>query len=292
MANDTDEVSLAQLDYRVLKGLGTGAGSSILLIANREGGTRYALKVVNRQSDADDIYVAQARHEFEVAQKLRHPNVLRIYDCRVKRSWFRVKGVELLMEYVPGKTLDELGGKLPIGQLVLVFMAVAMALEHMHRRGVYHGDLKPGNIMLSKDGQVKVIDLGTAWLKGHDKGRIQGTPQYMAPEQAHEKVVNAKTDLYNLGATMYRMLTGEYANLIGPHEASGLIGQRLNQVTPPIHLNPKIPGTLNETILRCLASNPEQRPPGAAEVRNQLAAAARYLRVSPPDLQGADADDD
>jgi serine/threonine-protein kinase len=162
----------------------------------------------------------------------------------------------------------------------------------MHRRGVFHGDLKPGNIMLSKDGQVKVIDLGTAWLKGHDKGRIQGTPQYMAPEQAREKVVNAKTDLYNLGATMYRMLTGEYVNLIGPHEASSLIGQRLNQATPPIHLNPKIPGTLNETIMRCLASNPEQRPAGASEVRNQLAAAARYLRVSPPDLQSPEADDD
>lgn len=284
MATETDELKLSQLDYRVIKQLGVGAGSSILLIADRQGGAQYALKVVNRHSTDDDIYVAQARHEFEIAQKLKHPNILRIYDCRVKRSWFRVVGVELLMEYVPGVTLDELLGRLSIGQLVLVFQSVAEALEHMHRRGVFHGDLKPGNIMLSRRGQVKVIDLGTAWLKGQDKDRVQGTPQYMAPEQSREKVVNARTDLFNLGATMYRMVTGEYVNLAAPHELSGSIGQRLSQITPPIQLAPEIPGTLNEIILRCLAQTPEQRPAGAFEVKSQLTATARQLRVRPEDL--------
>ncbi len=180
MATDSDGPKLAKLDYRVLRDLGTGAGSSILLISDRAEGTRYALKIVKRQSAADDIYITQALHEFAVAKKLKHPNILTIYDCRTRRSWFRVTGVELLMEYVPGRTLDRLGRR-DVGQLVLIFVAVASALEHMHRRGVFHGDLKPGNIMLSHQGEVKVIDLGTAWIKGQDKDRIQGTPQYMAP---------------------------------------------------------------------------------------------------------------
>ena len=115
------------------------------------------------------------------------------------------------MEYVDGKTLDEVEAP-TMAQLVLIFNQVAEALVHMHRRGVYHGDLKPGNIMVTKDGKVKLIDFGTAWLKGEVKNRIQGTPQYMAPESATEKVVDERTDIYNFGATMYRMFTGRYAN--------------------------------------------------------------------------------
>ncbi len=91
---------------------------------------------------------------------------------------------------------------------------------------------------------------------------------------------------------MYRLLTGEYANFVAPHEAEGLIGQRLNQITPPIQLNAKVPGTLNETILRCLSQGPEQRPAGAFEVKNQLAAAARYLGVGPGDLRSAPREDE
>ena len=117
----------------------------------------------------------------------------------------------MLLEYVDGKTLDEIEAP-EMGQLVLVFNQVASALSHMHRRGVFHGDLKPSNIMLSKTGQVKLIDFGTAWIRGEEKNRVQGTPQYMAPEQATEKVVDAKTDIYNFGATMYRMFTGRFAN--------------------------------------------------------------------------------
>ena len=81
----------------------------------------------------------------------------------------------------------------------------------MHRRGVYHGDLKPSNIMVSEDDHVTLIDFGTAWIKGEDKNRVQGTPQYMAPESATDRVVDERTDIYNLGATMYRMFTGRYA---------------------------------------------------------------------------------
>jgi serine/threonine-protein kinase len=204
-----------------------------------------------------------------------------VYDCRLKKSWFKVRGVELLMEYVEGKTLDELETP-ELGQLVLVFCHVASAMTHMHRRGVFHGDLKPGNIMLTKTGQVKLIDFGTAWVRGQDKQRIQGTPQYIAPEQVTEKVVNEKTDIYNLGATMYRMFTGRF-----PQQALPKPGDD-RKLVPPIKINPRLPGPLNELIIACLSLDTSKRPTGMFEIRDQLNAVARQMGLAEVDLRGAD----
>lgn len=280
---------LAELDYRVVRNLGNGAGSTILLVADPKLGAKYALKVVKRQSAEDDIYIAQAQHEFEAASRLNHPSLLKLYDIRTKRSWFKVTGVELLMEYVDGRTLDELEAP-PRGQLVLIFAHVASAMKHMHRRGVYHGDLKPGNIMLSRSAEVKVIDFGTAWIKGQDKARVQGTPQYMAPEQASDRVVNERTDIYNFGATMYRMFTGHYANLGLPGVSQVDLGRR-GKPTPPIAYFPDLPGTLNETIMACLEPNPDRRPAGFFEIKDQLVAVARYMKLKDRDLAGEPEDD-
>lgn len=290
----SSEPTLADMQYRVVKPLGQGAGSTVLLIADKtRGGKRYALKVVKRQDADDDIYIDQARTEWEVAQKLKHPAIVRIYDCRTKKSWFRVSGVELLMEYLEGRTLEELlageGRRPDMKELVLIFVQVAAALATMHRRGVYHGDLKPGNIMLTKDGKVKLIDLGTAWIKGRDKNRIQGTPQYIAPETIENRSVDEKSDLYNLGATMYRMFTGRYANQ-GPPKAGDV--SKSAKVAPPMQIDPKIPGTLNETILACLDMNPDRRPAGVFEVKNQLEAVAKYLGVSEADLKGSEEEEE
>jgi serine/threonine-protein kinase len=289
MSGANGSAKLAGLDYKVVKGLGAGAGSSILLITDTHLGHNYALKVVKRQDADDEIYINQALHEFEVAQRLQHASILKIFDLRLKKRWFKTEGVELLMEYVDGRTLDDIACR-EIGQLVLVFIHVASALNHMHRRGVYHGDLKPSNIMLSRDGKVKVIDFGTAWIKGEPKNRVQGTPQYMAPEQATEKVVDAKTDLYNFGATMYRMFTGEYANLAIPALGDPSIGSRGRK--PPIMLKPDVPGTLNETIVSCLELSPDRRPAGFFEVKDQLVAVARYLGLRPDDIRGSEDDCD
>lgn len=285
MSDASRAVKLSGLDYKVIKALGAGAGSTILLVSDTHLGTKYALKVVKRQDADDDIYINQALHEYEVAQRLSHASLLKIYDCRVRRRWFRTEGVELLMEYVDGRTLDEIACR-EVGQLVLIFIHVASALGHMHRRGIYHGDLKPGNIMLSRAGQVKVIDFGTAWIKGEPKDRVQGTPQYMAPEQATERTVDDRTDIYNFGATMYRMFTGEYANLGVPELGDGAISARRRR--PPIAIKPEIPGTLNETILRCLELSPDRRPAGFFEIKDQLVAVARYLGLRPDDIKGSE----
>ena len=282
------EPKLSSMEYRVVRPLGNGAGSTILLVADEKNGGKYALKVVKRLGAEDDIYIKQAIHEYDVAQKLNHKSLLKIFDYRVKKSWFKVAGVELLMEFVEGRTLDELEAP-ERGQIVLLFIHVASALNHMHRRGVYHGDLKPGNIMLSREGAVKVIDFGTAWIKGEDKNRVQGTLQYMAPEQVTEKVVNDRTDIYNLGATMYRMFTGHYANSGMPSDGS--LGYR-DRITPPIKLVPNIPGTLNETIMACLDRNPDHRPSGVYEIKHQLVAVARYMDLRADDLRGSEDEDD
>jgi eukaryotic-like serine/threonine-protein kinase len=270
------------MKYRVVNTLGTGAGSTILLISDKTaGGKKYALKVVRKQDPEDEVYVQQALTEFEAAKKLNHPAIARIYDCRLKRAWFKVRGVELLMEFVEGKTLDEIEAP-ELGQLLLIFCQVSSAMTHMHRRGVYHGDLKPANIMLTKTGHVKLIDFGTAWVRGQDKHRVQGTPQFIAPEQATEKVVDEKTDIYNLGATMYRMFTGRFAQqgILKPGDD--------RKLAPPLKINPRIPGTLNDLIIASLSLDPSRRPGGMFEIRDQLSAAAKQMGLTEVDLRGAD----
>ena len=283
MSNASSPPKFSDLDYRVVGPLGTGAGSTILQIADRNrGGKRFALKVVKRQDSDDDIYIAQAQSEFEAASKLNHPSIVEIYDCRIKRNFlFKVVSVELLMELVDGKTLDEVEAP-SMAQLVLIFNQVAAALVHMHRRGVFHGDLKPGNIMVTKTGKVKLIDFGTAWLKGEAKNRIQGTPQYMAPESATEKIVDERTDIYNFGATMYRMFTGRYAN---PGSMPRTGDNLKSKLVPPMQINPSVPGTLNETILACLQISPDKRPAGMFEIEHQLAAVAKYLGLEEVEMK-------
>jgi len=273
---------LSGMKYRVVNQLGTGAGSTILLISDKtSGGKRYALKVVRKQDPEDDVYVQQALTEYEAAKKLNHPAIAKVFDCRLKKSWFKVKGVELLIEYVEGKTLDEIEGP-QLGQLVLIFCQVSSALTHMHRRGVYHGDLKPSNIMLNKAGQVKLIDFGTAWVRGQDKHRVQGTPQYIAPEQAIEKVVDEKTDVYNFGATMYRMFTGRYVQQGIPKPGED------RKLMPPLKVNPRIPAALNELIIASVSLDPSKRPAGMFEIRDQLSAIAKQMGLTEVDLKGTD----
>jgi len=160
----------------VLGTLGKGANSSILHIRCSSDGKQYALKVVPIKSKEEQKFLEQAKHEFKVAQLLDHPNLIKIYALETPRDWlFRIRKVHLLLEYVNGKTLDKIAG-LSIPRLVQIFTRVADGLVQMHRRGVCHADLKPGNIMLSRTGEVKVIDYGLAWIKGERKGRVQGTP--------------------------------------------------------------------------------------------------------------------
>ncbi len=269
--------------YQVLGELGAGAHSSILHIRRTADSKHYALKVVPIDSPDDHKFLLQAEHEFKVAQMLDHPNLIKVYALEKSRNWlFKVRKVELLIEYVNGKTLDTCP-RIGLPQQVQVFQCVAAGLAHMHRRQVYHADLKPNNILLSRSGQVKVIDYGLAWIKGEGKDRVQGTPEYMAPEQARKKIVNERTDIYNLGATMYRMVTLHLPpSVIGDSTSVGMSAKVWKNLLKPVNdYNRQAPSALCDLIHRCLAFNSEQRPERMSDVQKVLEQLVEEMVTSP-----------
>lgn len=266
-------------EFKILSELGKGAHSTIYHIRRESDQRQFALKVVPIKSKDDLKFHEQAQHEFNVAQKLNHPNLIKVFALETERDWFfRVRKVHLLIEYVNGKTLDQ-AAKMPTAWLVQVFAKIAAGLVHMHRRGVYHADLKPNNILLSRIGDVKIIDYGLAWIKGEPKERVQGTPEYMAPEQSRDKIVNEATDIYNLGATMYRMVTGKLppSTVAGPN-APAINAKLFRDLLKPVdELMPGTPSKLAALIHRCLEFDPKKRPERMSDVQDELNALVEVL---------------
>jgi eukaryotic-like serine/threonine-protein kinase len=260
-------------NFQIVGPLGTGAHSTILHIRRSGDGKNYALKVVPLESAEDEKFHEQARHEYRVAQMLDHPNLIKVYALEPVKDWlFRTKKVHLLIEYVNGKTLDACP-KLRMGQLLRVFKCVADALVHMHRRQVLHADLKPNNIMLSRSGEVKVLDFGLSWIKGEGKDRVQGTPEYMAPEQVKKSIVNERTDIYNFGATMYRLLTWRLPpNAAASQEAGFNLDTKswASLLKPVQDFNAEAPPAVCDLVHKCLAFNPLNRPERMSEVQGTL----------------------
>lgn len=272
--------------FQVLGTLGSGAHSTIHHIRRSADARSYALKVVPIDGSEDHKFLEQARHEYRVAQQLDHPHLIKIFALEVERNWlFRVRKAHLLIEYVNGKTLDTFP-RIAMPKLVQVFLRVAAGVVHMHRRGIYHADLKPNNILLSRAGEVKVIDFGLAWLKGENKGRVQGTPEYMAPEQAKKSIVNEQTDIYNFGATMYRLTAWRNPPSILSTEGGGMLldaktWQRL--LTPVQECNHEAPRPLCELIHRCLSYLAPNRPARMSDVQAELVELTGQLVRSPDD---------
>ncbi len=271
--------------FQILATLGTGAHSSILHIHRSADGRNYALKVVSIGSKDDQKFLDQARHEFRVARMLDHKNLIKVYGLEEIKDWlFRIRKVHLLIEYVNGKTLDTCPA-IPLPKLVQVFKCVADGLVHMHRRKVFHADLKPNNIMLSRSGDVKIIDFGLATIQGEGKGRIQGTPEYIAPEQAKHKMVNERTDMYNFGATMYRMVTFRLPPSTLQQEGGLPIdGKTWTRMFKPVQdFAPQTPPELCDLIHRCLSFDANKRPERMSEVQSVLDLLADKLITSPED---------
>jgi eukaryotic-like serine/threonine-protein kinase len=259
--------------YTVLSTLGKGAHSTILHVRRNADSREYAVKLVTIDGPDDKKFLDQAKHEFRVAQMLDHPNLIKIYCLDLKRNLLMaVKKAEVLIECVNGKTLD--ATPVPLDQLVPVFAQIAAGLAHMHRRNVYHADLKPNNILYGKRGEVKIIDYGLAWIKGEPKDRVQGTPEYMAPETAKNKVISERTDIYNFGATMYRLTTMKLPPSVLP--SAGMESLRIGakaftqMLTPVGELNKAVPKSLCDLIHKCLNYDPERRPERIGQVLDDL----------------------
>ncbi len=272
--------------FQIVGTLGKGANSSILQVRRIADSKHYALKVVPIDSKEDLKYLEQAEHEFRVAQLLDHPNLIKVYALETVKDWlFRTRKVHLLIEYVNGKTLDTLP-RIAVPQLVQIFVKVAAGLVHMHRRNVCHADLKPNNILLSKTGDVKVIDFGLAWIKGEAKNRVQGTPEYMAPETAKNRMVNERTDIYNFGATMYRLLTWRLPPCVVSEEDGGLPldGKTWQRLFKPVQeYIADAPEGLCDLVQRCLSYNAMKRPERMSEIQGVLDRLADELVTTPED---------
>jgi serine/threonine protein kinase len=284
MGGRMSEITIGK--FQVLETLGAGAHSTILHIRRSTDSTHYALKVVPIDGADDAKYLEQARYEFRVAQMLNHPNLIKIYALETPKDWlFRIRKAHLLLEYVNGRTLDTMP-RIPMPQLVQLFERIAAGLVHMHRRGVYHGDVKPNNVILSRTGEVKIIDYGLAWIKGENKGRVQGTPEFMAPESVKHGLVNESTDIYNFGATMYRLVTWRNPP---PAIAQGSGGIALDSKTwhhllkPAQECNAEAPAALCELIHHCLSYDALKRPERASEIQGALDHLADELVRSPED---------
>lgn len=263
--------------YDVLEILGKGAGSTIHKIRRHADGRVYALKLIEVHSADDRKYYDQALHEFEVSSQLRHRNIRSVHTFEKQQKLFRLGGAHVLMEFVNGKTLNWTA-KYAVVELLRIFFRVADGLAHMHDRGFYHADIKPENIIAGEDGVVKIIDLGLCWKRGEEKDRVQGTLEFLAPEQALKKMVNDKTDIFNFGATMYRMFTG---NPI-PSQLRDPVANEMrgvdNFVRPIVPAHKEVPEDLDELVRQCVRHDPEKRPSSMIEIRDRLQRIGKRLK--------------
>lgn len=251
--------------YRVLSRLGEGAASTLYAVHDPHTKHVWALKHVIKASEKDQRFIDQTENEHAVGSKLDHPNLRKVERLVRHRKRFKVVGASLLLELIDAATLDQMPPMTDLS-VVRVFRQVARALLHMHQRGFVHTDLKPNNIMLTEAGKVKVIDLGQACRIGTVKKRIQGTPGYMAPEQAHREAITPKTDVFNFGATMYWVLCRDVIpTALPPKDDNSLFTGALDAdlVEPPIpphQRNPRIHPLLSQQVLDCVKTDPNQRP--------------------------------
>jgi len=256
--------------YDVVDFLGQGAGSQIYVVSDPSTHQLYALKHVVRKNEKDIRFVEQIEAEFEVSQRFAHPALRKSLDLKINKTILRkVTDAALVMELFDGTPMDAHAPK-SVADAVQIFVQVAKALGALHQLGYVHCDLKPNNILVGPNGQAKLIDFGQACKAGTIKERIQGTPDYISPEQVKCDPVTPRTDVFNFGATMYWALTGQKIPTlftIKRDENSFLVD---SQIATPRDLNARVPETLSNLVMDCVRTNPAKRPGDMNELARRL----------------------
>ncbi|MBV8781988.1 MAG: serine/threonine protein kinase [Phycisphaerae bacterium] len=259
------------LHYKVVELLGEGARSTIYSVIDQQSKKAYALKHVLRKDPKDIRFIEQMETEFELSRKFNHPNLRRSYELKlVKSILMKVTEAFLIMELCEGKPLDV---RPPSNMMSVmdIFIQAAQGLKAMHQLGYIHCDIKPNNILSNDFGAVKVIDYGQSCPIGTVKERIQGTPDFIAPEQVARKPVGVQTDVFNLGATLYWACTGKHIPTLytvnKKGENSFLLDDRIDS---PSDLNPKVPTSVSNLITEMIATKLQKRPADMDEVITRL----------------------
>lgn len=231
-------MSLMLPDYRVVEKIGVGANSQIFCVQNLDTGELRAAKYVKLNAEDEKKFIDQLRSEQIAGQTLDHPVLRKVYDIRYIRRHLRLRAAVLMMEYVDGIPMSNSAFRPSLTTLLGYFRRAAEGLREMHHRGYVHADLKPGNLLVTENEEVKLIDFGQSSAMMEAKERIQGTIDYMAPEQARRSVLDHRTDVFGFGATLYRVLTGQ-AIATEMNKTAGLhaptrIGKRLSDMRRPV----------------------------------------------------------
>jgi TonB family protein len=268
--------------YQVLEELGSGAMGVVYLCVDPRLARPVAVKVI-RESEhmtapEKEQFLARFRNEAEAAGRLNHPGIVQIYD--IGPSY-------LVMEYLDGKALSTVlkaGQVYTVQEVCSIVLQVSDAIDYAHTHGIVHRDIKPANIMMMDDGGVKVMDFGVARLESSTltvAGTVVGSVRYMAPEQMMGERVDARADVFSLGAVAYEMLTGR-APFPGK-TITEVVGQVVHGAyVPPRQVDARLPEELNDVFGGAFAVRPDDRYPSAMDFARDLYAAAEpvlHLRI-------------
>jgi serine/threonine-protein kinase len=271
--------------YQIGELIGRGGMADVRVGTDARLGRRVAIKLLKPALANDPTFRTRFRREAQDAAKMAHPTIVRIFDAG-EETVTDPRGNEaqipfIVMEYVDGRLLKDIlaEGALDPAEAVRIIVQVLTALEYSHRAGVIHRDIKPGNIMIAKNGQVKVMDFGIARAISDsaatiaETSAIVGTAQYFSPEQARGEAVDARTDLYSTGVVLFELLTGQ-APFRGENPVA-VAYQHVNQnPIPPSTQNPKVSPALDAVVLRALSKDRFQRFQSATEFREEVEAAS------------------
>jgi serine/threonine-protein kinase len=270
--------------YRIEGRLGVGGMSTVQLAFDERLERYVALKLLAEHLADDPTFVSRFRREALAAARLVHPNIVQVFDFGLDE---RQRQHFIVMEHVPGHSCAELlrdHGPMEVGEAVDVITQACRGLDYAHRNGVVHRDVKPGNLLVSDSGVVKLADFGIARATDQSSitqvGSVLGTAAYLAPEQARGEEAGPRADMYSLGVVSYQLLTGRL-----PYEANSLSELALKQQReppPPVdELNPQVPPELADAIGMALALDQEDRPATAMLLAEAIANGARGVEPLP-----------